>query len=182
MFSAKPATLPDAVVHDILIVRTATTPQVEWAIETLRCRYPDVRFSVLGTHLTKIDCFQGMGHFEPKEQWLSPWSCRSLLRAMRGTRFDMVVMCFNGDWGGYGRVSRVVRKVPARFKMVVDYGQKWHSWRHKDFEEGNFLIRGIVNFLGFIIYPAIAIYLTFRVTGATYMPDGQGRPAPGYEA
>jgi len=72
--------------------------------------------------------------------------------------------------------------IDARFKFVAGYTQRWHEWDHVDFEEGNALIRGVVNVLGLLIYPVIAAYLLLAPSRPRYMPDGQGRTAPGYES
>ena len=183
MLAVKRQSLPDHPVRRILILRTAQTPQIRWALDQLRAKYPEARFGVLGTALSTNALFDGMEHFEPTEAWLSPRSIKSLRRRIEAARFDMVVMCLNSDCGaGYARASRVVRMIDARFKFVAGYTQRWHKWKHPDFDDGNAVIRGVINGFGLLIYPVIAAYLLLVPSRPSYMPAGQGRPAPGYEA
>ncbi len=183
MLALRGESLPDHRVRRILILRTARTPQIQWALDQLRAKYPEAEFGVLGTQLGGNELFAGMEHFEPSQPWLSPRSVRRLRSRLRKTRFDMVVMCLNGDCGtGYGGVSRVVRRIDAPFKFVAGYTGRWHKWDHMDFEEGNVLTRGLVNCLGILIYPLIATYLLLVPSRPRYMPGRQGATAPGYEA
>ena len=183
MFTVKMCELPDEPVRSILILRTAQTPQVRWALNELRKKYPEARFAVLGTELEANELFDGMDHFQPTCAWLSPGSIKSLRPRLREARFDLVVMCLNSDCGaGYSRVSRVVRMIDARIKLVAGYNKEWVVWEHLNFEESNFLTRGIVNALEVLIYPIIAAYLLLTPSGPRYMPTEQGRPAPGYES
>ena len=78
MLAVKVETLPDRPVRRILILRTAQTLQVQWALEELRRTYPEAKFGVLGTQLSKNALFDGMEHFEPSQPWLSPESIKSL--------------------------------------------------------------------------------------------------------
>lgn len=183
MLAVKVEALPDRPVGRILVLRTAQTLQVQWALEELRATYPEAQFGLLGTQLGANTLFDGMEHFEPSESWLSPQSIKSLRQRLETRRFDMVVMCLNSDCAaGYGRASRVVRMINAPLKFVAGYNKRWHKWNHRDFEEGNALTRGVINGLGLLIYPVIAAYVLLSPSGPRYMPAGQGRPAPGYES
>lgn len=182
MLNLRATALPDGSVHKILVLRTAAMPEVRRAIAQLREAYPQAEFSVLGTHLEENEAFAGFEHFELSEAWLSPKSFRPLRKRVERAGFDLVVMCLNSEtWAGYGRVSRVMASIPARFRFVAGYKGRWHPWNPKHFDEGNLLVRLAFRGVDLLTYPAVAAYLLLMPQRPRYMPAGQGRPTPGYE-
>lgn len=165
-------------VGKILVFRTAQMPEVRRATEHLRSLYPEAAFSVLGTCLDH-ELFHGMQKFEIRERWITPRSYAQVRKLVEREHFDIAVMCLNSDHiVGYGRVSRVLRKAPARVKLVSSYTGHWYAWQHSDFSEGNLPFRWIVNSLLVLLYPAVALYLLSRPPVPMYLPVGQRRSAP----
>ncbi len=182
MFNVNVTDLPAAKVGKILILRTAAGPQMRWAIDRVREAYPDVNLAVLGTHLGANEMFGGMEHFELGEPWLSRKSFKPLRKRVEQAGFDVVVMCLNSETGaGYGKVSRVVASIPARWKLVAGYKGRWYSWDRRHFDEGSLVTRGVFRAIELLAWPAVAVYLLLIPPRPSFMPAGQGRPAPGYD-
>ncbi len=182
MFIQELENLPARPVNGILILRTAPTPQVQWAIERLRERYPAARLSILGRQLDQNSLFEGMRKFELPGQWLNPRTFRPVRKRVCSEAFDLVVVCLNSDHGaGYENVSRVVEQIPAQRKLLAGYDQRWYEWNPKLFVQQSLLFRWILNGLELLLCPAMAACLLFMTSGPRYMPAGQERPSPGYD-
>jgi hypothetical protein len=182
MLKVKLARLPEADVQRILILRTARTPQVQWALEQLRAQYPSAGYAVLGTGLQNNILFDGMRKFEVQSAWLKPDAFREFEREIRDHHFDLVVMILNGDGAtGYEDVSRIMKKIPAGLKLVSGYNRRWYRWNHSAFSSGSFPLRWICTALECLLFPFVHAYMFTRSSRPAYMPSGQERRAPGYE-
>jgi hypothetical protein len=172
---------PADCVRTILVLRTAPLEQVRLAIEELRQRYPDVRFAVLGTGLDH-GLFDGMEKFAIRERWVTPRSYAPLRRQVELHPFDLAVVCLNSDHVvGYGRVSQVMRRIPARVKLGAGYTGRWFEWGHPDFSEVPLVFRWAINASLVLLYPLVAIYLLLRPARPVYPPRDRWRSAPRYE-
>lgn len=181
MFAPPLKELPRASVRRILILRTAASPQVQWAVEQLKGAYPEAQFWVLGTQL-KQSLFESMQKMEISQPWLNPRSCKEFRHALAEADFDLAVMCLNSDvWAGYEAVSRVMERVPARLKLVAGYTREWYCWRHRLFKEGNWVLRWVVGAFEFVLLPLVFLTVAAMPSRNTYMPAGQGRAAPNYD-
>lgn len=181
MFARPLKELPRRNVQNILILRTAPTAQVQWAIEQLKSAYPEARFWVLGKQLDHR-LFAGMEKMALSESWLSPRSYKPFRRQVAEAGFDVVVMCLNSDSSaGYENVSRVMKRIPAGIKLAAGYTQEWYCWKHGLFKEGNPLLRWIAGAFEFVLLPLVFLAVAAMPSGNTYMPEGQGRSAPEYD-
>ena len=181
MFAEPLKDLPQANIQKILVLRTAPTPQVRWTIEQLRHAYPQARFSVLGTQLDN-SLFDGMDRMSLGEPWLTPRSYKPLSRRVAAADFDLAVMCLNGEpFMAYEKVSQVMKRVPARIKLVAAYSQEWYAWKRELFPDGSLLVRCVLNAFETVLLPSLFLVVAAMPSRNTYMPEGQGRQAPGYD-
>jgi hypothetical protein len=184
MFAQGLEQLPQEPVRRILLLRTAAAPQVQWTIEQLKASYPDATFWVLGTqlHNGNSGLFDGMHKMQVVQQWIGPRSIRQFRRTIRDAGFDLAVMCLNShSWAGYEQVSRVMKSVPARMKLVAAYTREWSLWRHDLFQDGNKFTRFAAAGLELLLLPLVFAVVALMPGGRTYMPEGQGRVAPEYD-
>jgi hypothetical protein len=181
MFAQPLKQLPPADIRKILVLRTAPTPQIQWAVEQLKQAYPQARFSILGRQLDH-PLFEDMEKMPISAQWLTPRSCRMFRRKVAVAGFDLAVMCLNGDsFTGYENVSRVMKRIPAATKLVSAYTREWYCWRHDLFHDGSPLLRWALNSFESLLLPLIFLAVAAMPSRNTYMPGTQGRPAPGYD-
>jgi len=182
MLAVKLDALPDIEIQRILVLRTARAPQVQWALEQLRAKYPSAIFAVLGTQLRDNTLFDGMRQFEIREAWLKPSGFRAFEREVRSCRFDLAVMVLNGDGStGYEDVSRVMNRIPASTKLVAGFNHRWYAWNHASFSSGFLLSRWLCNALEYLLLGFTYACMLLKSSRPAYMPTGQGRRAPGYE-
>jgi hypothetical protein len=182
MLAVKLEALPEAAIQRILLLRTARAPQVQWALEQLRAKYPSATFAVLGTHLRDTSLFDGMQQFEIQGEWLTPSGFRAFEREVRSGQFDLAAMVLNGDGStGYEDVSRIMKRIPARTKLVAGYNRCWYAWNHASFSSGFFVYRWLCQAFEYIVLGLAYLYLLLKSSRPSYMPAGQGRRAPGYE-
>jgi len=168
-------------VRRILVFRTAPLEQVRRVFEELRHRYPDAQLAVLGTGLDHA-LFEGMEKLAIRDRWVTPRSYAPLCRQLELRPFDLAVVCLNSDHVvGYGRVSQVMRRVPARVKLGVGYTGRWFEWRHADFSEVPAPLRWTLNASLVLLYPLVATYLLLRPARPVYPPHDRWRTAPRYE-
>jgi hypothetical protein len=181
MFEQKLERLPQAAIRKILVFRTAPIPQLQWVIEKLKDEYPGAEFWILGRQLDH-PLFEGTHKFEIAEPWLNPRSYRPFRTEAEEAAFDLAVMCLNSEsWAGYESVSRVMKRIPAREKLIAGYPKDWYAWRHDLFQEGTWLLRTAMAALEFLLLPLVFVVVAATPAGNKYMPAGQGRPAPGYD-
>ena len=182
MLAVKLDALPDAAIQRILILRTARAPQVQWALEQLRTKYPLATFAVLGTQLRDNALFDEMQQFEVQEAWLKLSGYRRFERDVRECQFDLAVMVLNGDGAtGYEAVSQVMKRISAGTKLVAGYNGRWYVWNHRSFSSGSFVRRWLCNALEYALLAFAFGYMLLKSSKPAYMPTGQGRPAPEYE-
>lgn len=181
MFEQRLERLPQTAVRKILVFRTAPTPQIQWVVERLKDEYPESQFWVIGRQLDH-PLFADMHKFQITEPWLNPRSYRQFRIEAEKAGFDLAVMCLNSDsWAGYESVSRVMKRIPAREKLVAGYTKEWFTWRHDLFQEGTWLLRSAMAGLEFLLLPLVFVVVAATPAGNKYMPAGQGRPSPGYD-
>jgi len=181
MFATPVETLPLTSVHKILILRTAPMPQVQWAVEELKGAYPNAQFWVLGRQLEHA-LFRDMQKMEIVQPWLNPRNYRPFRESAKKLGFDLAVMCLNSDsCAGYEAVSRVMKGVPARLKLVAGYSREWYVWKHDLFQEGHWPVRWALTALEFLLLPLVFLTVRAMPSRNTYMPAGQDRTVPGYD-
>jgi hypothetical protein len=182
MLAVKLDALPDSDIQRILILRTARAPQVQWALEQLRAKYPSASCAVLGTQLRDNALFDGMRQFEIQEAWLKPSGYRKFEPAIRNCHFDLAVIVLNGDGAtGYEDVSRVMKRIPAGTKLVAGFNQRWYAWNHASFSSGSLVQRWLCHGLEYVLFGITYSYMLLKSSRPSYMPSGQGRTAPEYE-
>ena len=168
--------LPQAV-NRILLLRTAQLSEVQWARAELARRYPSAEIAVLGTRLRALGVFEGCQQFEVPDGWLTPHAVRPLENRLESFAPDLIVMCVNNDWGsGYDGVSRIVRRLPARHKVVAGYNHQWYRWRHADYTDGHPILRWLVEASLLVLYPLAAIYLLAKPSSPLYANTPGGAP------
>jgi hypothetical protein len=181
MFEQRLERLPQTAVRRILVFRTAPTPQIQWVVERLKDEYPGSEFWILGRQLDH-PLFADMHKLQIAEPWLNPRSYRPFRIEAESAGFDLAVMVLNSDsWAGYENVSRVMKQIPARDKLVAGYGKEWYCWRHDLFQEGTWLLRTAMAALEWVLLPLVFFVVAATPGKKTYMPARQGRPAPGYD-
>jgi hypothetical protein len=181
MFEQRLESLPQTEVRRILIFRTAPTPQIQWVVERLKDEYPGAEFWILGRQLDH-PLFADMHKLQIAEPWLNPRSYRPFRTEAEEAGFDLAVMVLNSDsWAGYESVSRVMKQVTAREKLVAGYTKEWFAWRHDLFQEGSGVLRFAMAALEFLLLPLVFVLVAATPAGSKYMPSGQGRPSPGYD-
>ena len=181
MFSTTPIKLPEISPEKILILRSANTGQIRQIKSELYQKYPSAEFAVLGSVLDTISLFDDMKKFQIDAKWLSGKSIRPLRKTINNSKYDLVVMCFDGDWGGYSRVNQVMKNIEAPTKLVAAYNRNWYVWNHGDFNVSNIFLRGLISFIGWCVYPLIICYLLLKPAKPKYLPENQNRKAPEYE-
>ncbi len=178
MSSSTDEVLPAGEINRILILRTAQLPEIERARAELSRRYPRASVAVLGTRLKALGAFDDSVQFEVIADWLTPDTVKPLLPGVEAFAPDLVVMCLNNDCGvGYGRTSRVVRKLPATNKVVAGYNGRWYQWSHADFVTGHPALIWLVDAVGLLLlYPLTAAYLLAKPSGPRYALTPRNRP------
>jgi hypothetical protein len=168
--------LPPAA-NRILLLRTAQLSEVQWARAELTRRYPSAEVAVLGTRLHALGAFDGCRLFEVPDGWLTPRSVHPLEGGLKQFAPDLIVMCLNNEWrSGYERVSRIVRRLPARHKVVAGYNRQWSRWRHADYIDGHPILRWLVEASLIVLYPLTAIYLLAKPSSPLYANTPGGAP------
>ncbi len=175
--------LPSGPIPRILVIRTAPMAMVERTVRELREHYPEARFGVLGTSLSASEVFRGMEHFELESPWLTRAAYRPLRKRIALSRFNMAVLCLNNDCGhGYAHASRVMKSLRVPHRVVATLSGRWKTWDHSSFEPRARVIRGLVDAVGWFLYPVTLVSLALMSAKPRYMPEGQGRRAPEYES
>jgi hypothetical protein len=181
MFAEPLKELPRADIQKILVLRTAPAPRVQWAVEQLKHAYPEAQFCVLGRQLDH-PLFDDMEKMTVSEPWLTPQSYKTFRRRVDAAGFDLAVMCLNGDsFTGYENVSQVMKRIPARMKLVAAYTHEWYGWKHDLFHDGSPLLRWALNAFESLLLPLVFLAVGSMPSRTKYMPAGQGRQAPGYD-
>lgn len=174
-----PDGLPALPIERIVVLRTAQLPEIKRVLGELAMRYPDAAVAVLGTRLKALRAFENYEQIEIDGDWLTPRSVRPHVGRIRRFDPDLLVMCLNNDWFvGYERASRVMRSLPARYKLVATYNRRWRHWRHLDFIEGPVLMRWLVNGVLLALYPLVVVYLLCKPSRPLYRPGLGARPSP----
>jgi hypothetical protein len=176
---------PDAVlppregVGRILVLRTAPMSQVRAAVETLRARYPDAKFGVLGSRL-QDPFFEGFDKYEIPDGWLTPRRYAPFRRTIASTRPDLAVLCLNSDHiVGYARASAVLGSVPARARVVAGYSGGWANWSPEFFAEPGPLARLFVDALIVPLYVAVPLWMLLKPSTPRCVPGAMAAGSRG---